>query len=114
MGTRCTVHFKDADLSDEAIIYKHSDGEPEGDGGMATLLGRFLDRIKERWPHDTRFGDPSALAARFVFFLFSQGLGYPVAGVGVVLVDPSDIAYTYRLVCEAEDVLPSISWVRVR
>jgi hypothetical protein len=128
LSTRCTVHFHDDGTEEpEAIIYRHSDGYPSGvlpdieaffaacENGTAANGGR----------PDTRFNDPSYLAAKFVVYQ-SQSLrrhmdqfyaelakddaeGYyadkgsrselDFLGTGIMAEDPMDIEYRYHLHC---------------
>ena len=66
MGTRSTTHFIDSRFGNtpEAIIYRHWDGYPDGAGKD---IFKFLSRCKRL--SDTRLGDTSFLAARYVVFL---------------------------------------------
>lgn len=118
MSTRCTVHFTNPTWSTgpEAIIYRHSDGYPET---MVPDLAEFFDAVKAQ-THDTRFGDPSYLAAKYVVWLASQfAVKYsfpdgkftttPTApldflSVGVMQKDPLDIEYRYVVKCLGPDV----------
>lgn len=116
MSTRSTTHF--TDYSDPlgtkpvAIVYRHADGYPEGAG--ADIL-KFLEEVKRDVP-DTRFDDPSYLAAKYVVFLareFSVDYNFgtsPVTtvpkasrldflSVGIMSKDPGDIEYRYTVVC---------------
>jgi hypothetical protein len=66
MSTRSTTHFIDSEFSTKpiAIVYRHSDGYPEG-AGMD--IARFL-KLCKKLP-DSRVNDPSYLAAKYVVFL---------------------------------------------
>lgn len=124
MSTRSTAHFYWGD-SDKptAIIYRHSDGYPEGAG---VDIHKFLDQCGKL--ADPRFNDPSYLAARYVVFLadkfnytykpgdFSTQLQALRRGkyvrpkskmdfisVGVMEQDPDDIEYRYTIRCNDED-----------
>ena len=107
MSTRSTTHFtygKDV----EAIVYRHSDGYPNGHG--KDLLAFFIEVAEST--QDTRFGDPSYLAAKLVVWLakqYARHYDYDGTGkgswvdsnyldflsVGVVQSDPGDIDYRY-------------------
>lgn len=66
MGTASLTHFIDGDLgSPVATIYRHWDGYPEEAGKD---IYRFLAEV-EAQTTDTRFSDPSYLAAKYVVFL---------------------------------------------
>jgi len=105
MSTRATVHFQYGGKT-EAIVYRHSDGYPEGLG--EDLKEFFADVQKQT--KDTRFDDPSYLAAKFVVWQADKYYAYrknkgehkPLnfLGVGVVLEDPGDIEYRYLLECK--------------
>ena len=104
MTTRCTTNFRGA-WGTDAIIYKHCDGYPDGDNGMKRTLERFFEAVEDTWP-DSRYGDPSYLAARFVRFLSldsDDGLG-----VGITREDPADIEYRYVLECTDDSVRPRV------
>lgn len=120
MSTRSTTHFVyEGETEPQAIIYRHPDGYPEGHG--VDLL-RFLKEIEEN-VLDTRFNDPSYLAARLVVWLadmfrheyreedygwttrkgYEESFGKPhllnFISVGVVQKDPGDIEYRYVVEC---------------
>jgi hypothetical protein len=111
MSTRSTTHFVLGERP-RAIVYRHADGYPSGAG--ADLL-EFLRAVQAQTP-DTRFGDPSYLAAKYVVFLAEPfAVDYewtpdevkttPRANrlnfnsVGVCLSDPADIEYRYVVDC---------------
>lgn len=104
MSTRSTTHFLDAEgATPTAIIYRHTDGYPDGAGAD---IATFLDRVGKL--RDTRFDDPSYLAAKYVVFLAElfheyekeNGSTEPMEflGVGVIDADPSDIEYRYDVI----------------
>ena len=122
MSTRSTTHFSLGEPP-TAIVYRHADGYPSGAG--ADLLD-FLREV-QRQTSDTRFGDPSYLAAKYVVFLAERfAVDYQWVGdevtvtprqnrldfisVGVCLEDPGDIEYRYIVDCatrrDPEDGLP--------
>lgn len=115
MSTRATVHFADADGT-RAIVYRHSDGYPEG---LGNDLQEFLADVSKAL-NDTRFNDPSYLAAKWVvwdaerhceyFHGLKNGtsrLGF--LGVGIVLKDPGDIEYRYTVLCTGRDTQPTVT-----
>uniref|UniRef100_A0A6H2A5E3 Uncharacterized protein n=1 Tax=viral metagenome TaxID=1070528 RepID=A0A6H2A5E3_9ZZZZ len=107
MSTRATVHFQAAGET-QAIIYKHTDGYPEG---LGKDLKTFFKDVESQ-TSDTRFNDPTYLAAKFVVWLAKQYTGNPekpleFLSVGVVIEDPGDIEYRYLLNCSG-DSPPSI------
>lgn len=106
MSTRCTTSFYSGDDTiPEAIIYRHTDGYPEGAG--ADLI-EFLDDLEKNVP-DNRFDDPAYLAAKYVVFLArmfnTDYAGNPkehpldFLSVGVCKTDPDDIAFRYEVRC---------------
>ncbi len=109
MSTRCTTHFTSGKKTPEAIIYRHSDGYPEGAG--LDLLD-FLQQCSKL--KDSRLTDPSYLAAKYVVYL--AGMFHEIAmefpsvygesdsplnflSVGVCQKDPTDIEYRYVVDC---------------
>lgn len=114
MSTRSTTHFVDTALDEAptAIVYRHSDGYPEGAG--SDIL-RFIEEVRQL--PDSRLGDPSYLAAKYVVFLareFSVDYDWSTTpptetpkasrldflSVGIVRNDPGDIAYRYTVACD--------------
>jgi hypothetical protein len=110
VSTRCTFHFetkvKDQTVTD-AIVYQHSDGYPEG---VLPELEEFFATV-EAEASDTRYTDPSYLAAKFVVWLAreftkpttwapdrKQG-SLDFLSVGICQRDPGDIEYRYHLDC---------------
>ena len=97
MSTRATVHFRYGGKT-EAIVYRHSDGYPEG---LGKALEEFLTECEML--KDSRFDDPSYLAAKWVVADSARNprgdhrLAF--LGVGIVLEDPGDIEYRYLLEC---------------
>jgi hypothetical protein len=119
MSTRCTTHFQSYGRT-EAIIYRHTDGYPEGAGKD---IAKFLVKCKQL--PDSRLTDPSYLAAKYVVFLasmfsrdyktnhFRNKLDF--ISVGVVSSDPEDIEYRYTVNCdEMNDGLPVVTCEHVQ
>src|SRR5208282_1195712 len=101
MSTRSTTHFIDSEFSQKpiAIVYRHSDGYPEG-AGMDIV--RFLKACKAL--PDSRLNDPSYLAAKYVVFLADMFNGRAKSkldfiSVGILSEDPGDIEYRYVIDC---------------
>lgn len=123
MSTRCTTHFiYGSDKKPTAIIYRHSDGYPEGAG--RDLLA-FLKECQQL--RDPRLSDPSYLAAKYVVFLadmFNHHYDWkakePIQvrndskldflSVGIVQDDPGDIEFRYIVNCGKFDAdkLPAV------
>lgn len=99
MSTRCTIHFHDSGEDEAAaIIYRHSDGYPEG---ILPDLDRFFAAVEEQ-TRDTRFNDATYLAAKFVVWqagVYTDGYHEPLdfLSIGVVQDDPGDIEYRYHV-----------------
>ncbi len=121
MSTRATVHFKDSKTAKPtAIIYRHSDGYPEG---LGKDLEAFIEELRKNVP-DNRLNDPSYLAAKWVVWDVLQGQkhaaefadrmkGHPTFGsaakpqhpldflsIGIMDSDPSDIEHRYIVICD--------------
>lgn len=126
MSTRATINFGyegDSKKHVVAKIYHHSDGYPDGQHGILAKLQRFFTAVEEQTT-DTRFDDPSYLAAKFVVFVaagnreISRQYGgakegdCPLAflGVGVLQENPSDIEYEYFVSCGRSQGRPEVYW----
>ena|SRR5208282_1495160 len=109
MSTRSTTHFIDSEFSQKpiAIVYRHSDGYPEG-AGMDIM--KFLKACKKL--PDSRLNDPSYLAVKYVVFLADMfnfkyvrsayiraASKLDFCSVGILQDDPSDIEYRYVIDC---------------
>lgn len=112
MSTRSNIHFTGfGSTTIVANIYRHSDGYPEG---VFPDLEKFFDEV-ERQTSDTRFDDPSYLAAKFVVWQAGENAkiaaydyknGRPgevkpldFLSVGVVSYDAADGEYIYTVAC---------------
>jgi hypothetical protein len=96
----------------EARIYRHSDGYPEGLGADLFI---FLRAVKSQ-TKDTRFTDPSYLAAKFVVWQageYADNKAKPLEflSLGISMEYHGDLEYVYRVDCNniRTDGLPSIS-----
>lgn len=132
MGTRCAINFCYGDRV-EGKIYRHWDGYPgeanKPDSGVLADLRQFFKTVKAQ-TRDTRFGDPTYLAAKFMVWaimapMFKQeadkaagvkppyGRDYPTTyigdryldflGYGIMLSDPGDLEYVYNVDCQNMD-----------
>lgn len=101
MSTRATVHFEQGGMT-EAIVYRHSDGYPEG---LGEDLKRFFQEVKAH-TSDTRFGDPVYLAAKWVVYDSQDQERWSLnfLGVGIVMRDPGDIEYRYHVECNGGQI----------
>lgn len=98
MSTRCNIHF-DQEGETIANIYRHSDGYPEA---VLPDLQEFFAAVQEQ-TLDTRFSDPSYLAAKFVVWQaerFSRS-GRPLnfLSLGIVNEDAKDGEWVYTVHC---------------
>lgn len=132
MGTRAVIHFctmygpsgfVDGKLVDtkkaleqtreiSASIYQHYDGYPSS---IEPDLKTFFDDVLRQSPGDTRFGDASYLAARFLAWkLTEDGNESPLAsmtGYGIVNEVPGDVEFQYLVLCDGsggKDGRPSV------
>lgn len=111
MSTRCVINFCHGKRV-VAKIYRHHDGYPDTDGGVLADLTKFVTTV-EAQTNDTRFSDPSYLAAKFVVWQADQnsrvydsktgaykpGKQLEFLGVGILTEDPGDIDFRYFLDC---------------
>src|SRR5690242_11256058 len=102
MSTRASIHFCDKSGEIEAIVFRHTDGYPEG---LGADIRKFFKAVKEQCGQDTRFNDPTMLAARWVVFdagqmaRGSQPLNF--LSVRIMLQDSGDIEYRYKIICNS-------------
>ena len=127
MGTRCAINFCYGNRI-EAKIYRHWDGYPDGNGGVLVDLRKFFDAVKAQ-TNDTRFNDPTYLAAKFLVLAIvapklqedaDKAAGMKKSwgewpkretkdryldflGYGVMMSDPGDLEYFYNVDCNSFD-----------
>lgn len=118
MSTRAAIHFEDSRGKAHAIVYRHSDGYPEG---LGKDIDEFVTEVRS-YVIDNRFNDPSYLAAKWVVWdckRYVEGLSkmglrsghyLDFLGCGILLDDPFDIAYRYHVVCDGK---PTVRWDEV-
>lgn len=113
MSTRCTIHFEYAAGQTDAIVYRHSGGYPDA---VLPDLDKFFAAVEEQ-TKDTRFDDPSYLAAKFIVWQaghllrdYDSETGEPkpsqpldFIGVAPVLLDPGDIEFRYHILCTGRE-----------
>lgn len=118
MSTRCVINFCFGKQV-KAKIYRHCDGYPDG---VLPDLTEFFNEVK-RQTYDTRFHDPSYLAAKFVVWqaelnAATRASYYPpkceknnldFLGVGIIMNNPGDIEYEYFIRCYSDGV-PIVEW----
>jgi len=119
MSTRATIHWKDGNKRDEAITYRHGDGYPEG---LGKDIQDFFQEVSKL--SDPRFCAPSHLAAKWIVWDANQTSKMRCEiekkehnplnflSVGIVLKDPSDIAYRYDVICK-DDSIPEVKVKKV-
>ena len=120
MSTRCNIHFSyKGDEQPWSNIYRHYDGHPET---VYADLAKFFEAVESEAPDDTRFDDPSYLAAKFVVWQARQYAKAPLGigsdspalrftGVAPVIEDAEDGAYVFDVQC-FDRRRPSIRWRR--
>ena len=113
MSTKCVVNFSHEVIMSK--VYIHSDGYPDGEHGIPARLETFFDDVKAQ-TSDTRFNDPSYLAAKFVVWIANndarKGYHLDFTGVGVVIKDPEDIEYSYFVDCSVAG-RPEVTFIEV-
>ncbi len=121
MSTRCVIGFYGTHPSEgkpEALIYRHGDGYPDGKHGVPASLARlFVDVAAQT--SDTRFDDPSYLAAKYVVWQageYASDKAKPLAflSLGIVMNEPGDIEYRYAVVCLGRRGTPAVYWQGAR
>jgi hypothetical protein len=106
MSTRSQWSFREKGKQ-IAIIYKHSDGYPDGEHGGFALWTRFTNKIMQDAAlgyYGHRFDDAEYLAARFVYFLCRWENGHEnlnTSGVGIGNELHGDIEYLYEIDCDS-------------
>ena len=98
MSTPAIVNFCDKDENIQASIYVHWDGYPDDEDGMFHQLNNFFENVSQLT--DTRFKDPSYLAAKFIVHLMDGDIGS--LGCGVVS-NPNKfqcVNYFYTVICK--------------
>lgn len=113
MSTRCNIHFTEHDAGTVvANVYRHSDGYPEG---VLPDLQQFFTDVEDQ-TSDTRFDDPSYLAAKFVVWQAGQyargGKPLDFLSVGVSTADAGDGEYVYTVACSRpfSGGRPEVTW----
>lgn len=100
MSTRASIHFCDKSGETRAIVFRHTDGYPEG---LGEDINKFFKAIKEQCPGDTRFNDPTMLAARWVVWdagqMAKEAGSLNFLSVRIMLQDSGDIEYRYKIIC---------------
>lgn len=103
MSTRCIINFcSGGEII--AKVYRHCDGYPCPINGVDSSLEDFFNAVQEEC-FDTRFDDPSYLAAKFVVWQAGKYANKPGSlnflSVGVLMEDPSDIQYRWFVDCDS-------------
>lgn len=103
MSTRAQISFNSGGQR-SALIYRHSDGYPEGLG--QDLLTFFKEVAGQT--SDTRFTDPEYLAAKWVVFDSTSGGTLNFLGVGICVDLHDDIDYLYNVDCDGGHPTPTV------
>jgi hypothetical protein len=109
MSTRSQWSFREKGKQ-IALIYKHSDGYPDGESGGFAVWNRFIDKIVKDAAtsnYGYRFDDAEYLAARFVVFLAvyeNKENNLAFGGIGVSKELDGDIEYLYEIDCDNSNV----------
>lgn len=129
MGTRCLINFawpattKREKPEVVATIYRHFDGYPDG---VLPDLGTFFKDVMAQ-TYDTRFGDASYLASKYVVWQAVQNalgeakwakegdkVGYlNFLSLGIVKTGEQDYGseYHYLIIADGDrDKLPTVKW----
>jgi hypothetical protein len=123
MSTRCCIEFVEGEHV-SATIYRHSDGYPDGPGGVPADLLRFLMELKEGVT-DNRMNDACYLSAKFVVWQARQFTSAPYAsghymdflslGISASHESHGDLAFVYRVSCGGTDNgQPEIFWNSIK
>lgn len=105
MSTRSQWLFREGNKQ-IALIYKHSDGYPDGEHGGFAVWTRFIDMVKKDCSesmYGTRFDDAEYLASKFLYFLIrfeDQNNTLAFGGVGIGNSIHVDIEYLYEIDCD--------------
>jgi hypothetical protein len=111
---RATIHFCHGKET-EAIVYSHFDGD-----SLDEDLKEFFADVEKQAPKDTRFDDPTYLAARFVVWkaanhvASSKKHGYgsgnlvDFTGIGIYMTDPSDLSCSWTVDCGGKGKRPTV------
>lgn len=97
MATRSVIDFTfGGEQRPSAKVYRHYDGYPSA---VQADFVTFLADVQAE-TRDTRFGDPTYLAAKFIVWSARQnGKGLDFLGVAPILHNPGDIDYVHTVVC---------------
>jgi hypothetical protein len=105
MATRSNIEFAYNDRV-VANVYVHYDGTPMN---RIPELQHFFLEVKSQ-TQDTRFSDPSYLAAKFIVWYTQvrehrNGKPLDFLGIGVAVQNAADSDYIYRVHCDRTDTL---------
>ena len=97
MATRTNIHFKYG-MGIVATVYRHYDGDEQT---VKKDLETFFKDVESE-TKDTRFNDPSYLAAKFVVWQadqYSNGGKLNFLGVGIMNEEGGDIEFRHFVDC---------------
>lgn len=116
MGTRSSIHFSQSGKP-VATVYRHWDSSPKT---MVADLATFFDAVEKQCGGDTRFGDPSYLAAKFVVWQagrYAREPSSPLAFLGVGILGAGEVTgdaeYVYDVACNDSDARPVVTHRRL-
>jgi len=93
----------------EARIYRHCDGYPKG---VLPDLAAFFSDVERQTNGDTRFDDPSYLAAKFVVWQANRNAhGGPMLdfrSVGICAKEMGGVEYRYFIDCTDRNTRPTV------
>lgn len=109
MSTRCVINFCYERGKDVAKIYRHWDGYPDS---VLPDLDQFFCDV-EAQTDDTRFSDPSYLAAKYVVWQAGKNARDPkkpldFLSVGVLNEVPGDAEFEYWVIASTDRTFPAI------
>ena len=119
MSTRCNIHFINS--YEDANVYRHSDGYPDGKHGVPETLKRFFQKVQKECAdtmYGTRFDDPSYLAAKFIvyqadIYRSKNKSKLDFGSLGIMKKNAPDAAYIYKVNCDLLDPktgFPTVTW----
>lgn len=106
MSTRSQWSFREGSKQ-IALIYKHSDGYPDGEHGGFAVWERFIAKVKQDCrsgsQYGYRFDDAEYLSAKFLYYLIrweNQNNTFDFGGIGVGAELHGDTEYLYEIDCD--------------
>ena len=110
MSTPCNITVRDDTGKEIVIVYKHTDGYPDGPAGMIAELQKFIREIRNHSTHGPRLNDAELVASRLVVYLAREYQYSDVSTnfLSLYIVPERDWDYyQYEIHCEQND------WARI-